>query len=720
MPRPYLSDEYVARYADRTPPFGGAGLGEFVYTRTYSRWLPDEGRREYWHETVRRTVEESMTLYSGPATREALTSEAEELFDAVWSFRLFPSGRTLWIAGTESSAKFASSNFNCAFAVMDSVDKLCDLFLLLMVGTGFGFRVLAADVSKFPDFRTDLSVEHAPYEPAPKDKRREQTWVGISQETQTMTVIVGDSKEGWVAALRTLLDTLRSDSDHRDLRRLVLNYNSVRPQGERLNTFGGRASGPEALQEILTQVAKFVSASGGQLDSVDVLDICNVIGQGVVCGGVRRTSQISLGSPGDVGFVKAKADGWYDDPERSHRAMSNNSLMFERRPDYPEFATVMDKVRDGGNGEPGILNAEAARRRRPWFEGVNPCSEVLMSDRGMCNLSTVNVKAHVEEGFLDHSGLMASIRLATRVGLRMTNVTLSLPDWDAVQKRDRLVGVSMTGWMDAIDSFDGDEIVSRFDGGVTLGELPNSLLTAMRREANEEADAYAFEMRMPRPLLVTTVKPEGSLSQLPSVSSGMHRPWAPYFIRRVRISAADPLARTMLYMDYPVYPESGQWNSGESDPWKAVEKYEALPPEDRQAALNEASTWVVEFPQKSAAKITSQEEPAIDQLRRYFDFQRYYTDHNSSVSVYVGDDEWDAVTRMVWENWDNFVGISFLPKQQKAYVLAPCEEISRDEYKRRMSEAAPFDRAFLDAIEKAEWQEELFGDECATGACPIR
>ena len=714
---PYLSDAFVSRYADRKPPFAGAGLGEFVYTRTYSRWLPDKGRREYWHETVRRTVEESISLYSGPASRATLSDEAEHLYDAVWSLRMFPSGRSLWIAGTESSQKFPSSQYNCSFAVMDDLEKICDLFLLLMVGTGFGFRVLPGDVAKLPDFRTDLEVEHAEYTPVEKSQRREHTWVGIDQDTSTMTVLVGDSKEGWVSALRTLLDTLRSDSIQPKVRRLVLNYNSVRPQGERLDTFGGRASGPEALRQILTKVAKFVRASGGQLHTVDVLDICNAIGEGVVCGGVRRTSQISLGSPGDRNFVKAKVD-FYNDPALRHRSMSNNTVMYDHRPDLPEFAAQMELVKE--NGEPGILNAEAARKRRPWFEGVNPCSEVLCSDRGMCNLSTVNVKAHIVDGYLDHTALMHSVRLATRVGMRLTNVDMSLPEWDAVQKRDRLIGVSMTGWMDAIESFDGDEIVYRFDGGVSLGESPENLLRTMRREVDEEADEYAYEMRIPRPLLTTTVKPEGSLSQLPSVSSGLHRPWAPYFVRRVRISSADPLARTMLYMNYSVYPEVGQWDSGESDPWKAVEKFDSLDPAGKQGALSQASTWVVEFPQKSEAKMTSQDEPAVDQLSRYFAFQRHYTSHNTSISVYVGDDEWDAVTRMVWDNWDDFVGISFLPKQQTAYALAPYEEISEAEYLRRVSNAAPFDRAFLDAVEKSEWEEEIIGDECATGACPIR
>jgi len=717
VPVRFLSPDFLARYANKDVPFGGDGLGEFVYTRTYSRWLPEKGRREFWGETVQRTVEASMNLYSGPAGREELVQEAEDLYDAVWNLRLFPSGRSLWIAGTESSEKFPESNFNCAHAVMDSFDKFCELFLLLMVGTGFGCRILPEDVSKLPDIRTSIGVVHEPYDSVPKSLRIENTHSYVETDERTLRVQVGDSKEGWVEALHMLFGVFSADTPMPGITQVAFDYSSVRPAGERLVGFGGQASGHEALRIILDKTSRILSNCGGILTTVDALDIANIIGEGVVCGGVRRTSELALGSPGDLDFVKAKSGEWYNDPSLTHRSMSNNSVMYEERPDYGRFVEQMELVRY--NGEPGMLNAEAARRRRPNFSGVNPCGEVLSADRGMCNLSTVNVRGHfTENGYLDAPALEHSMRLSTRLSLRMTNVTMSLTDWDVVQKRDRLLGVSLTGWLDMLELFDDMPLLSEGDGTYLAVDVPD-LEERLARAVHDARTEYASEMGVPVPLLSTTIKPEGTLSQLPSVSQGIHRPWSPYFIRRVRISASDPLARTMLYLGYPIYPEVNQWDCGENDPFRAVQRFAGLSKEEQHEALQSVSTWVVEFVQKSDAKMTSQEEPALDQLARYFEFQRHYTDHNTSVTIYVGDDEWEAVTDKVYANWDDFVGISFLPKSQKAYALAPYEEITKEEYERRVVTQS-FDRDFLDSIESMESEAELLEDACASGACPVR
>jgi ribonucleoside-diphosphate reductase alpha chain/ribonucleoside-triphosphate reductase len=374
------------------------------------------------------------------------------------------------------------------------------------------------------------------------------------------------------------------------------------------------------------------------------------------------------------------------------------------------------------NGEPGFINAKAASLRRPNYAGTNPCAEILLAPNGVCNLSEVNVAAFVKyednRYRLDVEELSEAIRLATRVGLRMTNVNLELPHWDEVQKRDRLTGVSLTGYVEAMDALGVDtsndsSLVPVVDDffDVTLG----SLLLTMNRVANKEAVAYASEMRIPAPLLVTTVKPSGTISQLPTVSSGAHSSYAPYYIRRVRISSFDPLAKTMLAVGYPVYPEATTMRP---------EDFSKLSNFEKMKVLDTAQTWVVEFPIKTSATRSANTESALEQLRRYFILQDCWTDHNTSITITFSPEEVDGLIDAILEDWDSYIGVSFLPKNTTAYPLMPYEEITLEQYAKRKNE-----------VEHISWQrivneltlresdlsaDDEFDPDCVGGACPVR
>lgn len=205
-------------------------LGQFVYYRTYSRWLPDKGRRETWKETCRRAVEYNASL--APTSRR----EAEKFFDNMFNLRQFLSGRTLWVGGTEVARKYPMSNFNCSFMVVDDFEAFKDMFYLLMVGTGFGFRILKSDVDQLPPVRTDVKLEHRPYKAVLPEYREDET--SIIFERGKAAIYVGDSKEGWVAALDHYFRILW-DKDYRNIHTVEVVYNNVRPKGERLKTFGG-------------------------------------------------------------------------------------------------------------------------------------------------------------------------------------------------------------------------------------------------------------------------------------------------------------------------------------------------------------------------------------------------------------------------------------------------------------------------------------------------
>lgn len=679
-----LTREFLSPYKHAPNPMGQ--LGAFVYTRTYSRFLPRLGRREFWWETVRRAVEYNCSL--APTSRE----EAEKLFDNIYHMRQFLSGRTLWVGGTPVAELYPMANYNCAFTVIDSFTAYHDLFYLLMVGSGVGVRVLQSDADKLPPVRTDLEILHKSYDPVPPYARLEYTDLTFAHDTATLNV--GDSKEGWAQALTHYFDLL-SNREYRKIHRLIVVYDSIRPKGERLRTFGGTASGFGSMMAMIDKIHKVITAAGQRegavwvpLRPIDLLDIANIIGENVVSGGVRRTSEIGLIDADDQACIQAKSNlyrqvrgRWEIDKSIAHRQMSNNSIFYRKKPTREKLHWHLQQMRY--SGEPGWINEEAGAKRRPNFSGCNPCGEILLDSNGLCNLTTVNAMAFVKDGKLDRDALLEAQRLSVRAGYRMTCRALELHRWNAVQQRDRLLGCSLTGWQDMVNAVGLDR------------EAQIALLEELRRTAHDAAKSIAERLGGRTPLLVTTLKPEGTLSLLPTVSSGVHYSHAPYYIRRVRITAADPLCKVCEELGYPVLPEVGQ------DP-------------------DDPTTKVVEFPVKAPEGRVKADVSAIEQLETYKMFMEHYVDHNCSITVHVRENEWDAVEQWVWDNWDDVVALSFLSYDDSFYELMPYEAISKEEYERRLAEMKPFNPSLLSRYEQQETELDIGDSECVNGVCPVR
>lgn len=681
-----LSEDFLSEYKHAQAPMGE--LGNFVFYRTYSRFINSLGRREYWYETVQRAVEYNTSI--APTTRE----EAEELYDNIFNLRQFLSGRTFWIGNTEVSKNYPLANFNCAFQVIDSFKSFKDLFYLLMLGCGVGVRVLEEDITQMPKIRTDYKLFHADYTPKQKNERRENTSLNF-YEDDAVEIIVGDSKEGWIESLSDFFEIL-TEHNYRGIKNIFVDYSNVREKGERLKKFGGTASGHESLKSMFKKIdiivkkrALSISQKKVRLTSVDCMDIANIIGENVVVGGVRRTAEMVIIDQTDNEAINAKSDlytfadnKWQINQDIAHRQMSNNSIYFTRKPTRQDLHIQLERMRY--SGEPGFINHEAAAERRHNMKGVNPCGEILLDSKGVCNLTTINVMAFIgPDGNLDEQGLLKAQRLSARAGYRMTMLELELPEWDKTQKRDRLLGCSLTGWQDMVNSIGLDKAEEA------------ALLRRMREAARNAADEYAKELGQNAPILVTTVKPEGTLSQLPTVSSGVHYSHAPYFIRRVRISANDPMVKVVEELGYPIQPEVGQ-------------------------EMETASTKVVEFPVKAPQGRTKYDITAVEQLENYIMFMENYVDHNCSITVHVREDEWEAVEEFVWEHWDKIVAVSFIPLSDAFYELMPYETITEEEYLERKAEMKPFIPSLISKYETREEEYELENDGCETGICPIR
>jgi hypothetical protein len=791
-----LSAEEVAKYPEF--PDHMTPIGKFTYLRTYSRPLPREKRREFFRETVLRASTYSVGLEMKhrlklglPIPRERMRKELRMLFDNMFGLKQALSGRTMWVGGAENGVadKYPLANFNCSFTITETWEDLAEAFYLLLVGTGVGFKSIPEMAAKLAPIRSNVKVVHDSYEPVPKWDREDKTDLITQAVLTTAYIRVGDSKEGWVDALRKFLQIL-TEAQYASIKTIVFNYDWVRPNGEALKTFGGTASGHIPLMEMFEG---FMKVLNNQIDPflapledvgngyvkvrpIHVVDMCNLIGYNVVVGGVRRTAEIALGAADDWEFIFAKygingiwgeegfahheylrgrmealgipvpafwdtlAVKWYvvkDDKgsvrlktpdvdvaiayaarqgieyypypcneERAlhHRRMSNNSIGFLHQPEQSFLDFLFEVMQK--EGEPGFVNLRELAIRRlnrlgvepteeailalAYYLGVNPCGEIDLYSKGVCNLTTINVKAFVQNGRLDYEGLIDAQILSTRAGLRMTLVTLELPNWDARQKQDVLLGVSLTGWKDAMGEIGASE------------ETEADLLHDLRETANVTAEAYARELRVPTPLLVTTVKPEGTLTLvLGAGSSGLHFAKVRKGVRRIRINSVDPLAKAVQeHAGWTVSPEVGTEGSTDAE------------------RLANARTLVVDFPIKSEAKQTEQDVDVYQQFDNYFRFQEHYTDHNSSNTIVLDPSEWMVASGIVHTNWSDFVGVSFLAKDGGSYQLAPYEQ-NPERYDQLVAEMSDFDMNILQKFDHGQ-EVELEGTDCESGACPIR
>lgn len=614
-------------------------LAEFIYFRTYSRWSESQGRRETWVETVDRYV-----AYMREILGERLSAaEYGEISAAILRQDVMPSMRLLWSAGPAARATHAAA-YNCAYVAPRALADFSEIMYLLMCGTGVGFSVETKNVQELPIIAPRTEVRLPPH-------------------------LVADTKEGWCDALRLGLETWYSGRD------VAFDYSKVRPAGARLRTMGGRSSGPGPLKAALEFCrARVFSRAGRRLQNIDVHDIVCKIGECVSMGGVRRSALISLSDLDDRELRDAKSGHFaITHPER---AMANDSAVYEGKPGATQFLEEWLALANASTGERGIFNRgslhrQIPERRWPHFKdawatsGTNPCGEIILRSKQFCNLS----EAVARPGD-DDRALAAKIRVAAILGTyqsMLTDFPYLSPEWKFHCEHERLLGVSLTGqW---------DSPAARDPG--TLERLKEAAVATNRE--------YARRFGINASAAVTCVKPSGTVSQLVDSASGMHPRHAPYYLRRIRISATDPLFEMLRDQKYPHAPEVGQIEG-------------------------QATTYVLEFPVRAPADaVVRADLGALDQLEYWKRVKLRYTEHNPSVTVSVRPDEWVEAANWVYVNWDLVGGLSFLPAADTVYRLSPYEEITREEYERRVSELPTIDFSRILLYERedrtAGWRE---------------
>ncbi|MEK7538867.1 MAG: ATP cone domain-containing protein [Patescibacteria group bacterium] len=624
-------------------------MSEFVYYRTYSRWLPTEGRRETWIETVDRY----MAFMKENLGTKLAEKEYAEVREAILRQDAMPSMRLLWSAG-DAARKTNVTGYNCSFIAPSCTQDLGEIMYLLMCGTGVGYSIESQNAQMFPQIK-------------------KQTGKALP------THVVHDSKEGWADAYVLGMNAWFGGTD------VKFDYSKLRPAGARLLTMGGKSSGPEPLISLIDfSRERLLKKQGRRLSNLDLHDIICKVGEVVVSGGVRRSALISLSDLDDHDMRHAKDGQFYlTDPQRM---MANNSAVYWQKPSNAEFLEEWVSLMKGGSGERGIFNRgsimkQMPARRQKTLEkdfdtcGTNPCGEIILKSKQFCNLSEIVARADDTE-----ESLLKKARIAAILGTyqsSLTNFGYLSKEWKENCEEERLLGVSITGQWDCHTVRDP------------------KLMSKIRDEAVKMNKEYAKRFGINASVAVTAVKPSGTVSQLVDASSGMHPRHSQYYIRRIRIAATDSLFKMMKDQGVQYHPEVGQ--SAES-----------------------AVTYVLEFPVKAPEKsIFKNDQTALAQLEYWKMVKESFTEHNPSVTISVGDNEWIAVANWLYENWDMIGGLSFLPRSNHVYRLAPYEEITKEKYEEMVKKFPEIDFSKIVTYEREDQTQGSKELACVAGVCEI-
>lgn len=494
------------------------------------------------------------------------------------------------------------------------------------------------------------------------------------------TIIVPDSKIGWATSFHELLSLLYAGKIPN------IDYSQIRPAGSPLKTFGGRASGPGPLRDLFNYTIQvFVNARGRKLDSTEVHGVVTKVGDIVVVGGVRRSALISLFNPSDERMLNLKSGRWYDD--NPHYQLANNSAAWTEKPDAERFLKKWLALVESKSGEPGIFNRQAAKRKVESIGrdsnhefGTNPCGEIILRDRQFCNLTEVTVRQDD-----DLESLRRKVRLATILGTiqsTFTDFRYLGPEWTINCEEERLLGVSFTGIMDN----------AMMSGRSVKRSSLEYVLDQLRREARATNDEWADRLGIARSAAIGCGKPSGNNGQRLDTASGIHKRFAkPYYIRRTRMNKSDPVAQLLAFM--------------------------GVPHEDE--IYHPDTTWVFSWPIK-APEDAVDEVTAIEMMELVSTYNKFWCDHNQSVTINVRPHEWLEVGAKVFRDFDDIVGMTFLPESDHIYQQAPYEKCDEETYLELLNEIPEsIDWDLLSEFEHEDNTEGAKELACVSGACEI-
>jgi len=618
---------------------------QYIHKSRYARYLPEEQRRESWEETVARYV-------GFWQEREQVSEEeAEQIREAIVALEVMPSMRAMMTAG-EALKRDNVAGFNCSYLPIDHQKSFDELMYVLLCGTGVGYSVERQYITKLPEVAEEF---HA-----------------------TDTVInVADSKIGWAKSFRELVSLLYSGQLPR------WDVSRVRSAGSPLQTFGGRASGPEPLVELFTFTTElFQGAAGRKLSSIECHDLCCKIASCIVVGGVRRSALISLSNLSDDRLRRSKHGQWWD--ENPQRGLANNSACYTEKPDFEAFLAEWTSLYESRSGERGVFARGASqkqaskngRRDEEHGFGTNPCSEIILRPYQFCNLSEIVVRSH---------DTLETLKEKTRIATILGTLQATLTDfrylrkiWKDNTEEEALLGVSLTGIMDH------PLLCGRGDN-----EELKRWLTEMRDEAINTNKDWAEKLGIKQSTAISAIKPSGTVSQLVDSASGIHPRYSDNYVRRVRADGRDPLCTVL--------------------------EAAGVPSEDD---MMNPSTKVFAFPIASPeGAVTASDMGAMEQLELWELYQDYWCEHKPSMTCYYRDHEFLEVGQWLYNKFDKVSGISFLPYSDHTYQQAPYTPVCAEALA-ELKDGFPTEIDW-DINERSDMTEGAQQLACVAGSCEL-
>lgn len=638
---------------------------KYIHLSRYARWDDKKKRRETWEETVDRYINFFVARHP-----EFTSDLMGRIRTSILNMDVMPSMRALMTAGKALDLDNVAG-YNCAYLAVDSPRAFDEAMYVLMCGTGVGFSVERQYVNQLPVVPEEL------------------------YDTET-TIHVKDSKIGWASAYREFISLLYAGNVPR------WDLSKIRPAGARLKTFGGRASGPQPLDDLFRfTIEVFRKAVGRKLNSIECHDLMCKVADIVVVGGVRRSALISLSNLTDERMRGAKSGQWWE--EHPERALANNSVSYTEKPDISIFMKEWQSLYDSKSGERGIFNRVAATkkvaesgRRDPSFSfGCNPCSEIILRPKSFCNLAEVIVRP---EDTL--ASLREKIVIATILGTfqsTLTDFRYLSKEWRKNCEEERLLGVSLTGIMDhpilsgklePILFLDDTYVPKELDEGKRL----DTWLHELKEVAIECNKEWSTNLGINPSVAITCVKPSGTVSQLVDSASGIHPRYSAYYVRTVRSDNKDPI--TIFLKDQGI-------------PWEP----DVTKPE---------TTTVFSFPMKAPeGSVTRDEMGAMEQLELWLIYQDHWCEHKPSQTVYYKDSEFLDIGAWVYKNFDKVSGISFLPHTDHVYKQAPYTECTMAEYDKLMENFPKINWDMLSLYEDSDTTDTIRELACSAGQCDI-
>ena len=647
---------------------------QVITRRTYNRPTSDDGKQfETWQETVARVIDHQEWLWQRAADRDLTDVEYSELYDLeqlMIDRKVAMSGRTLWLGGTEVAKTREASQFNCSFTHVETIYDVVDVLWLLLQGCGVGFKPIVGTLNGFSKPIKNIKVIRSVRTSKGGNEDNDETF---DSSTKTWTIQIGDSAEAWAKSIGKLIaGKYPADT-------LVLDFSQLRPAGDRLKGYGWISSGDSAISVAYVAIANILNGRADSLLSrMDILDIVNHLGTILSS---RRSAEIALfdyGQPEWEEFAVAKKDWWLHG--NSHRQQSNNSLVFKKKPLKEDLEKIFTLMVEAGGSEPGFINEVEALRRAPWFKGANPCVEILLGNKSFCNLPETDIAKF--KG--DTAGLHSAIRLAARANYRQTCVNLKdgilQESWHLNNYFLRLCGVGLTG------------IAKRPD-------MTGYDYEYLKRTATAAAVGMAEELGLPSPKNITCIKPSGTLSKIMDTTEGIHKPLGKYIFNNVQFSKFDPIVEVLRSANYNVVNH----------------------PTDDSGVL---ITFPVEWSDVPFSKVAGKEvnlDSAVEQLEKYKLIQTSWTQQNTSVTISYDPTEVPAIIDWLLDNWDCYVGVSFIYRtdptktaKDLGYLYLPQEVVDEQTFRNYVHSLS------LVSLENANSFDEIMGEECSTGACPIR